>query len=201
MTKYILATLDEPLAIAWREAFADISEDQVEVLLGSIFSRQAEAIVSPANSFGFMDGGLDAQLTDILGPHVQRNLQEAISSIHNGELLVGQCHAISTGHKSWPKLISAPTMRVPMILPSDTINPYLASRAIFNMAEALRFKTVLIPGLGTGVGGVSPQLCAHQMRSAYDQVYIAKQFPLSWRTAQIAHQKLFSTTIRDLQYK
>ena len=44
----------EPLCAAWSETFA--SYDNVEVIAGDFFSRDADAMVSPANSSGIMDG-------------------------------------------------------------------------------------------------------------------------------------------------
>jgi hypothetical protein len=39
---------------SWQAAFED--RDDVEVIEGDYFARAAEAMVSPANSFGIMDG-------------------------------------------------------------------------------------------------------------------------------------------------
>jgi O-acetyl-ADP-ribose deacetylase (regulator of RNase III) len=65
-----------------------------------------------------------------MGWQVQERLQKQIKEKHNGELLVGQAILIETGFSGIPYLISAPTMRVPMIL-KDAVNVYLASKAIF----------------------------------------------------------------------
>ena len=42
---------------AWQKVFADVP--QITVRHGSIFDHPADALVSPANSFGYMNGGLD----------------------------------------------------------------------------------------------------------------------------------------------
>lgn len=100
----------------------------VRVHLGSILSLTCDAIVSPANSFGFMDGGIDALYMSHFGPQIQDRLRDAIRVRHHGELLVGAADVIETGNAAIPCLIAAPTMRVPMIL-KDSVNPYLAARA------------------------------------------------------------------------
>lgn len=53
---FLLRDRNAALVEAWGE-FAAASE--VEVSHGDIFDLSADAIVSPANSFGFMDGGID----------------------------------------------------------------------------------------------------------------------------------------------
>lgn len=53
--KLVLADVKPALVAPWRRAFEGVT--QVEVREGSIFDVPADALVSPANSFGFMDGG------------------------------------------------------------------------------------------------------------------------------------------------
>ncbi len=76
-----------PMIRAWRTAFED--RDDVTVVEGDYFSRPAAAMVSPANSFGFMDGGLDAAIRDTLGFAVQQRAQRVIVERHHGEIPVG----------------------------------------------------------------------------------------------------------------
>jgi hypothetical protein len=49
-------------------------------------------------------------------------------------------------------------MRVPMVL-RDSVNPYLAARAVFLLVQQgqLPIRSVAFPGLGTGVGGIGPK--------------------------------------------
>jgi hypothetical protein len=73
---------------------------------------RADAVISPANSFGFMDGGIDALFTFTLGPRVQERVQAAIRADFDGELPVGCALIVSTRNADIPWCISAPTMRV-----------------------------------------------------------------------------------------
>jgi hypothetical protein len=59
-----LRDINAGIVKAWEQAFADVPE--VHVSRGDIFEHKADAIVSPANSFGFMDGGIDC-IRSILG--------------------------------------------------------------------------------------------------------------------------------------
>src|SRR5262249_36504621 len=50
---------------AWNEVFREV--EIVEASAGDYFDQPADAMVSPANSFGIMDGGLDLAIRDQLG--------------------------------------------------------------------------------------------------------------------------------------
>jgi hypothetical protein len=85
--KLILTALQPQLAQAWNSICGDF--DFVSVYEGSIFEVSCDAVVSPANSFGSMNGGIDLFYSRFFGWHVQERLQHAIRSYHYGELLVG----------------------------------------------------------------------------------------------------------------
>ncbi len=202
--KIKLVDTNPDMVSTWKNEFKNFPE--IEIYHKPAFSIEMDAIVSPSNSRGFLDGGFDAVITDVLGPQVQINLQNKIKEEYNGELLVGQACFIETNNKKVPYCISAPTMRVPMFLGQKSVNAYLASRAIFLLLkqENLPFKSVVIPGLGTGVGRIPHNVCAHQMRMAYEEFYLGKwNEPASWRDAQIEHQKLFTfntVEFADIQF-
>lgn len=156
-----------------------------------LFSLPTDCIVSPANSFGFMDGGLDLYISINLGWQIQERLQKQIQEKYNGELLVGQAELVETGNDEIPFCISAPTMRVPLLL-TDTVNVYLATRAIFLLLKnEPRINTVTISGLGTGVGRVPYNICAKQMRQAYDDVILGLyKSPETWEETKSRHNNL-----------
>ncbi|MFN3199764.1 MAG: macro domain-containing protein [Bradymonadia bacterium] len=170
MVEWVLVDLEWGLYQAWREAFADV--DAVTVVQGSIFEQGAGALVSPANSFGFMDGSLDLRLSEHLGWHVERRVRERLFELHDGELPVGCAEIVATDHPEHPWLISAPTMRVPMDV-SRTANAFLAFKAVLkaikqhNHGDQPPITRVLCPGLGTGCGFMPFERCALQMRRAW----------------------------------
>jgi len=211
--KIILSAVETDLADAWRRFCGDL--DCVEVHQGSIFDLNCDAVVSPANSFGFMDGGIDLLFSHYFGWQVQERLQALIATKHHGELLVGTAEIVETDNPQIPFLISAPTMRVPMIL-RDSVNPFLAARAVFLLIKHGTFasgtyqgeliadfvQSVAFSGLGTGLGRVGVNTCAHQMRIAIEEFVLGKhEFPTSWADAQRRHQKLYTDRIRDLQHE
>ena len=84
-----LRDLGKPLIEAWNREFAGI--ESVRTSCGDIFSTKpgqvnvddpidvkADAIVSPANSFGFMDGGIDMVYTKRFGWGVQERNDHSI---------------------------------------------------------------------------------------------------------------------------
>lgn len=183
----------------WNLHFKDCKD--VITHCGDFFSLKTDCVVSPANSFGYMDGGLDMVISRKLGWQVQEKLQKQIQEKYFGELLVGQAELVETDFAEIPFCISAPTMRVPLIL-KDTVNVYLASKAIFYLLKKeSRIKTVTISGLGTGVGQVPYDVCAKQMKQAYTDIWLNEYaFPNTWHEAQTRHQLLYSNDYRDLQY-
>jgi O-acetyl-ADP-ribose deacetylase (regulator of RNase III) len=174
----------------WQAYFADCSD--VIIHNGDLFSLPTDCIVSPANSFGFMDGGLDLVISMNLGWVVQQRLQKQIQEKYNGELLVGQAELVETGNDEIPFCISAPTMRVPLIL-ENSPNVYLATRAIFLLLKnEPRINSISMSGLGTGVGKMPYNICAKQMRQAYDDIILGKyKFPQTWEESQKKHYELF----------
>src|SRR5262249_2742406 len=128
MMRIILSAVEPQLANAWEKFCGDL--DFVTIHRGSILDLQCDAVVSPANSFGFMDGGIDGLYLDFFGHEIQARVRRQIFDYHDGELIVGNADIVETAHTQIPFLIVAPTMRVPMVL-HDSVNPYLAARAVF----------------------------------------------------------------------
>lgn len=197
--KIQLIDRSEEMCQQWRIQFKDC--DDIVVHQGDFFSLKADCVVSPANSFGYMDGGLDLAISKKIGWQVSKKLQKQIQEKYFGELLVGQAELVETDFPEIPFCISAPTMRVPLIL-KETVNVYLASKAVFALLKKEnRIETVTMSGLGTGVGKVPYDICAKQMKQAYDDVWLDKYvFPNTWHEAQTRHQLLYSNQFRDLQF-
>lgn len=175
----VLCALDEPLAAAWH-GIAD-GRPGLSVHQGSVLDTHVDAVVSPANSYGWMRGGIDAMYARAF-PEVEEQVRSAVLAYHGGELPVGEALLVPTGAPRPIWLISAPTMREPGdTLPADTVHPYLAARAVFRLwASAVLdngapvhqvVRSIAMPGLGTGIGGAAPELCAHQVAAAWDEVF------------------------------
>ena len=117
-----------------------------------------------------------------------------------------------TDDPTFPFVIAAPTMRVPMIL-RDSVNPYLAARAVILLVRHGTFpggpfagepiqdviKTVAFPGLGTGVGGLARTPVPAKFAAIEEFLIHRRSFPATWADAQARHQLLYTNRIRDLQ--
>jgi O-acetyl-ADP-ribose deacetylase (regulator of RNase III) len=167
---FYLRDIDADVVRAWKEHFKDL--EGIQISKGDIFQLTADAIVSPANSFGYMDGGIDLVYIRRFGWELQDRLQAHLRDQHDGELPVGQATIVDTLDPSIPYLISAPTMRIPMNV-STTLNAYLAFRAAIravkqhNVETDKPIRSLLCPGLCTAIGMMQPGVAAKQMATAY----------------------------------
>ena len=132
--------------------------------------------VSPANSFGFMDGGIDLVYSCKMFPKVETNIKRMISRIGldfegRDYLPIGCTLAVPTEFKPNQYMICAPTMLMPQNV-KYTKNAYYAMYAILRLVHKLvssaklNIKKVYIPGLGTGIGGMSANDFSNQVIAA-----------------------------------
>lgn len=79
----VLCTINPSIKLAWREALVGFPalHPLCEILTGNITELAVDAVVSPANSFGFMDGGIDLHYSTVFGWHVQERLQAFIKTM------------------------------------------------------------------------------------------------------------------------
>ena len=188
---FTLIDTNSKLITAWRAFFEDV--ENVRIAEGDLTAMECDAIVSPANSFGFMDGGVDYAISERLGWQLEKELQQQIKALPEGELLVGRALILPTGDAKIPFLISAPTMRIPTNLNIDTsVNAYLAMKALLIAAKAHdNIQSIAIPGMCTGVGGMQPIICARQMHLAYKEIILNQRPAInSFGDAQKHHRDI-----------
>jgi hypothetical protein len=65
------------LVNAWTKAFREFPEVTVEQ--GDLLAIAEHCVVSPANSYGFMDGGIDAAYRAFFGAQIERTVQDAVT--------------------------------------------------------------------------------------------------------------------------
>jgi len=185
---------------AWKNEFENYPE--VHIIKDDIFCQKADAIVSPGNSYGLMDAGLDKLTNEYFHLDMEKKLQETIKKKYHGELPVGIAAIIKTDDNRFPYFISSPTMRVPMRL-KESVNVYLAIRAVFvaidefNKSNLINsdnlIKSVIIPGMGIGSGRMPYDIAAKQAKRAYESILYGKtQFPEEWNEAVQRHKDLMS---------
>jgi len=170
--KLILCDQDTAVVEAWRAQFRERPE--VEIRQGSLWEVQADGLVNPGNSFGFMDGGLALQIVERFGMDLEDGVRGAIREGFAGEILVGQAVVLPTGGNP-PYLVYAPTTRTPQKA-ADSLNAYLATRAALAAVRTFNgihggepIRSLILPGLCTGTAKMPPLVSARQIRYAYEE--------------------------------
>ncbi|PVF95265.1 macro domain-like protein [Serendipita vermifera] len=163
----------------------------VEGRLGEVDEKilECECMVSPANSFGIMDGGYDLALSNSFrGPEndgwkLTNIVQNYIRDKSHGYLPPGSCIIVplppdlAGDNNPWKAHCIAvlATMRTPSDVRwhKDLVYNSMWSLQVaienWNRAHAEgegKIKRVVITGLGTGTGGVMPKVAAEQMALA-----------------------------------
>ncbi|KZV61915.1 macro domain-like protein [Peniophora sp. CONT] len=149
--------------------------------------RDAEAdfdcLVSPANSYGIMDGGIDMYISRAFGAGgdiltLSRAVQDDLYKRWYGFAPPTSCtlvripsHLRNTQYPRCGVLAICPTMRIPM-------NVSWHEDLVYNLMWTLlcelehwneeakeedKIRKVAIPGLATGIGAYDPEKCARQM--------------------------------------
>ena len=191
--KLILVDPIADLCRAWEKQFEDLPD--VSIVAGRFEELPGfDCIVSPANSFGLMDGGADAAISRFYGYDLQETVQCRILDEYLGEQPVGTSMIVETGLEAHPYLAHTPTMRVPMKI-ARTDNVYRAMCAMLiavrrhNRTADRRIGVVACPGLGTRTGQVPLGEAAYQMAIAYRHfLYPPKR--LDWEFAEQRQKKV-----------
>lgn len=129
---------------------------KIEVLEGDITGLEIQAIVNPANSKLIMGGGLAGIIKKEGGQEIQDEARG------KAPVKVGEAIITNAGKLPSEYVIHAPTMEKPSQKISIE-NVRQAIQGILNCAEKNGIEEIAIPGLGTGVGGVSYEGAASAM--------------------------------------
>ncbi|MRH91731.1 Appr-1-p processing protein [Nocardia sp. SYP-A9097] len=169
--RVVLTDINTQVVESWRAAFAEHPE--IEIRRGSIVDEHVDAWVTPTNSRGSMDGGVDAVIKRHLGAGIQLRVQRAIRDRFDGRLPVGSAVCVSAGAINPKFLISTPTMEASVQNVSETLNVALACAAAFqaihrqNSESPGSIKSVALVGMGARTGGVPARVCANLMWTGY----------------------------------
>ena len=130
---------------------------------GDLTQIECDAIVNPANSFGYMGGGVAGAIKRIGGREIE---DEAVAK---SPINVGEAIVTTSGNLPCKYVIHAPTMKRPA-MHIGVQNVKLATVAALKLALELNVNSIAIPGMGTGVGGVPVDSAAREI------VNIAKKY-------------------------
>jgi O-acetyl-ADP-ribose deacetylase (regulator of RNase III) len=131
-------------------------------------NNKVQCVVSPANSYGLMDGGYDYAISEWFGWDLQNKVQKYIVDNFYGEQPVGTSIIVDTG-KDGIKLIHTPTMRYPDII-RDAAVVYQCMRSTLMLAMKNDIKSIVIPAFGGACGGLEYDEIAEMMWKAFMQL-------------------------------
>jgi O-acetyl-ADP-ribose deacetylase (regulator of RNase III) len=149
-----------------------------------------DCFVTAGNSFGMMTAGIDATVVHVHGQQLMRRVQQRILDDYLGEQPIGTAFIEPTGSSEQPWLAHAPTMRVPGGI-DGTDRVYAATWGAFIAIDAHNrandpIRTVAMPAMGTGFGGVPAGEAARQMAAAYRH-YLDPPTTLDWDVVTARH--------------
>jgi O-acetyl-ADP-ribose deacetylase (regulator of RNase III) len=184
--KLIVSAINTSLHQEFLKAFEGFPE--VEVVFQRFEDTDFDCVVSAANSFGLMDGGVDQCITDYFGVQMMHRIQRRIIGEFAGEQPVGTSIVVpgltddmigtETRFDRMKYVAHTPTMRVPRDV-NGSDHAYKAMKAALlavrnhNMMVdsgmipgGTRINTVVTPGLATLAGRVPHDKAAQQMALA-----------------------------------
>lgn len=181
--KIYLLDRNPEMTNAWHEYFRSTGVIIINQDFGDFIKEHPdmEAIVSPANSFGLMDGGYDKAIIDYYGPQLMEHVQFAIINKWYGEQPVGTSMSVPISNRFYTKvykgnfeqfnpiLIHTPTMRTPEAIEDPRII-YQCMRTCLIEAKAQEVESIVIPAFGGCTGKVDPDTIAKLMFLAFNQI-------------------------------
>ncbi|KAL0946008.1 hypothetical protein HGRIS_012284 [Hohenbuehelia grisea] len=210
--QFVLLDRSNHLVEEWKRAFAEHLPADVSsriTILNSTLENLTpphslfDCIVSPANSYGIMDGGFDYYLSKAISPtgDIKSAISVAQSALYKrsrGYAPPGSCTLVPLAGTACEAnahqcafVALCPTMRVPedvrwnrevvynciwsLLCEVDSYNA-----VVVETSEGRKIKTILLTGLGTGTGFVPAKRCAEQMALAIRHYYEALADPQEW---------------------
>lgn len=166
-----------------------IDNSIIKFIVGDIFepigndsSDKYYTLVSPANSKGNMDGGIDLIYREKF-PNIEDRLSRFIQNNHAGTLQIGEAQIIPTDDTKYPHIIFSPTINNPGDLATYN-SVYQAVMATYREAHKFNreigsriphIRNLLIPGFGTLYGNLPYSDSARAMCDAYIRSNVYKE--------------------------
>jgi len=129
---------------------------EILIVEGSILDVSVDVIVNPANSLGYMGGGVAGVIKREGGSIIE---EEAIKQ---APIEVGKAVITTAGKLPFKGVIHAPTMEEPAMETTEE-KVRKAVRAALELADSLGFESIALPGMGTGVGRLPKDTAARAM--------------------------------------
>lgn len=130
----------------------------IEVIEADITTLDVDAVVNAANDHLWMGSGVAGAIKRAGGVEIER---EAMAK---APVAVGEAVATGAGELPARHVIHAAVMGQDLTTNAGTIER--ATRSALELAQELGARSVALPALGTGVGGVAPEESARAMAAA-----------------------------------
>lgn len=152
-----------------------MSKPQVEVSIGDITNSDTEVIVNAANNQLFMGSGVAGAIKRAGSEEIER---EAVAQ---GPIKVGEAVVTSAGRLPHRAVIHAAAMgfdETGSLIPATAETVYAATRASLARCAERGFRSLALPALGTGVGGLDLATCAQAMvRALREHIATGTTYP------------------------
>ena len=156
-----------------------------------------DCIVSPGNSHGIMDGGMDLAISRYFDDRDTfiKNIQSQLKTKFNLKQAPGTATILITGFDKCKYLLHVPTM----LIPSRITHKEILYWCIYNMLHKVYkhnlkkddIHTVCMSGLGTGAGRVQYDQFIKLFKLAYDHyIHNISLDYIDWNTANIQYVEL-----------
>ncbi len=129
---------------------------EIQVVHGSLLEIRAQAIVNPANSLGYMGGGVAGVIKRFGGEEIEKE------AVGKAPIPVGSAVLTTAGKLPFKGVIHAPTMEEPAMATTPE-KVRRAVRASLELADREGFEVIAMPGMGTGVGRLPKDIAARVM--------------------------------------
>jgi O-acetyl-ADP-ribose deacetylase (regulator of RNase III) len=129
---------------------------EIQIQKGDITQVQADAIVNPSNGLGWMGGGSAKAIKTNGGDLIE------VQAVDKAPLEIGKAILTTAGKLPYKGVIHAPTMESPAQI-AEPYNVKMAVRGALHLADDKAFKTIAMPGLGTGIGSFPVEQAAKVM--------------------------------------
>ena len=172
--KLIFVDNDRHFMAVAQEIFAGDNTVEFQPVNYPWHEAEFDVVISPANSFGLMDGGFDLALINHYGLEVEEQIQKMVIQEYGGEQPIGTSKLVYANNGQY--IAHTPTMRLPEQV-DGTDHIYVAFRAALRACETIRTwsfsPVVATTGLGTGCGRALPRIAARQMQLAWEHHHAA----------------------------
>ena len=129
---------------------------EIVIIEGNLLQVEADIIVNPANSLGYMGGGVAGVIKRVGGSIIE---EEAVIK---APIPIGSAIITTAGSLPFKGVIHAPTMEEPAMETTEE-KVRKAVRASLELADKMGFKSIAMPGMGTGVGKLPKDIAAKAM--------------------------------------